>query len=143
MLFDASDEDAGVPFDSSKVCLLITQRHTPYIYAITNDNTKTLADFKDYSSTNTHIGACFSDYRNIPKVWARLTYKDKSLQLDMDLTGGDLRAYKKCFSVLDVSIDTGLSFRISASTMDNHEFGNFTPTSRRLEKAEGLFNFNL
>ncbi|KAJ3404069.1 Protein ERGIC-53, partial [Chytridiales sp. JEL 0842] len=93
-------------------------RYTPFIYAVVNDGTIELGQKYDYLRHS--IGGCFRDYRNAPSpVWGRLTYANRTLQLDIDLRQ-DGYAFTECFSAKNVDLPVGYHFGVSAMTGDSY-----------------------
>ena len=118
-------EGVAVVFDSADVAL---NRHNPFIYAISNDGTKTASDFPSYASASGNLGSCFREYRNTPgKVWAKLKYDGGILSLGIDIRQNG-KAYTDCFKV-PVSLPAGYNFGISALTSnigtDDHDMYSF------------------
>lgn len=101
----------GVLFDTSDP---VKQRRTPEIFSIFNDGTKYVAGHEQQFATGVH---CFRDYRNLGiKVWARLTYANKKLRLDIDMKGGR-KNYMECFTLDNVpDLPTGYYFGVTAQT---------------------------
>lgn len=116
---------AAIVFDSSDAA---SNRHNPFIYVISNDGTKSSADFSNYASPSIHLGACFREYRNTPgRVYGKLVYDSGMLRLDIDIRQGG-KAYTNCFKV-PISLPSGYQFGISASTSntgtDDHDLFSF------------------
>lgn len=112
----------GILFDTSDP---VENRATPYIYAIYNDGTRRIAGQRATQIPNN--GACFRDYRNLGvKVWARITYTNHTLRVDLDLKGGG-HNYVECFTTTNFpDLPTGYHFGLSAQTgyrgADDHDF---------------------
>ncbi|KAI8907099.1 legume-like lectin family-domain-containing protein [Powellomyces hirtus] len=101
-------------------------RYTPYVYGQMNDGSE-LAHRKDYVTTA--MAGCFRDYRNTPApVWARVTYANHTVRLDLDLRQhGD--GYIECFTKEGVDLPANYYFGLSAATeahlADDHDVISF------------------
>jgi hypothetical protein len=113
----------GVLFDTSDPQ---ENRNTPYVYAAYNDGTRHLQGQKATQIANN--GACFRDYRNMGKVWARITYVNHTLRVDIDAKGGhgQTRHYIECFTTTNFpDLPTNYHFGLTAMTgyrgADDHD----------------------
>ncbi|KAI9027881.1 concanavalin A-like lectin/glucanase domain-containing protein, partial [Hyaloraphidium curvatum] len=111
----------GVIFDTSDPT---ENRATPYIYAVYNDGSKRIAGQR--ATQGSVNGACFRDYRNLGvKTWARLTYANSTLRLDIDMKGGG-KHYVECFTSpsfpdLPTNFYFGLTAQTTARAADDHD----------------------
>ncbi|KAJ3106154.1 Protein ERGIC-53 [Phlyctochytrium planicorne] len=114
----------GIFLDTSDSSM---NRVTPYVHAHLNDGSVEMRTSKDYMSNS--LGGCFRDFRNAPKpVWGRITYANRTLRVDLDLTQ-DGYGFTECFTFSGIDLPTGYYFGVTASTgdyiADDHDLYSF------------------
>ncbi|KAI8815562.1 concanavalin A-like lectin/glucanase domain-containing protein [Fimicolochytrium jonesii] len=118
-------EGLGIIFDTADQH---ESRYTPYIYAVLNNGHEDLLQQRNYAQHA--LAGCFRDYRNTPAaVWARVTYANQTVRVDLDLTQHG-QSYHECFTTpasvkLPPNYYFGLSAQTEAHLADDHDLLTF------------------
>lgn len=109
---------------------------SPLITAQINDGTQKYDAGDDGKAAA--VGSCVKDLRNLSKPsFARVTYKDNKLKLDIAMQPGD--AFENCFSVDDVVLGVDKYFGITAHTgdvADSHDIYSFNVKDLSAEEID-------
>lgn len=111
----------GILFDTSDP---VENRNIPFIAAVWNDGSRHLVGQRITTVANN--GGCFRDFRNVGKVWMRITYANATLRLDIDMKGSGPRNYVECFTThnfpdLPTDYYFGLTAMTSTRGYDDHD----------------------